>query len=111
MLKLLKQMGRSNGNALKSVVSWPSAHTGTYANSRTNAQKLPKDLPLLIISGEMDPVGDMGKGVRKVYQLYTGAGIADVTLKLIPGARHELLNETNKKEVYRILADWLEAHI
>jgi len=53
----------------------------------------------------------MGKGVRKVYQLYTGAGVADVTLKLIPGARHEILNETNKKEVYEIIANWLDSHI
>lgn len=82
-----------------------------FANSRANARKLPKDLPLLIISGEMDPVGDFGKGVRKVYDLYTDAGVVDVTLKLIPGARHEILNETNRKEVYGILADWLDAHI
>ncbi len=82
-----------------------------FANSKANAETLPKDLPLLIISGEMDPVGDLGKGVQKVYKLYTSAGIADVTLKLIPGARHELLNETNKKEVYEILANWLESHI
>ena len=59
----------------------------------------------------MDPVGDVGKGVRKVYDLYTGAGVVVVTLKLIPGARHEILNETNRKEVYEILAKWLEAHI
>jgi len=82
-----------------------------FANSRSNAEKIPKDLPLMIISGENDPVGDMGKGVRKVYKLYTGAGIVDVTLKLIPGARHELLNETNRKEIFEILANWLEAHI
>lgn len=49
--------------------------------------------------------------MRKVYDLYTGAGVVDVTLKLIPGARHEILNETNRKEVYEILAKWLEAHI
>ena len=81
------------------------------ANSKANAETLPKDLPLLIISGEMDPVGDFGKGVRKVYNLYTGVGIADVSLELVPGARHELLNETNKKEIYGILAKWLENHI
>lgn len=81
-----------------------------FSNSTANAETLPKDLPLLIISGEMDPVGDFGKGVKKVYKLYTGAGIADVTLKLIPGARHELLNEINRKEVFEILANWLEAH-
>ncbi len=82
-----------------------------FANSKANAATLPKDLPLLIISGEMDPVGDFGKGVRKVYDLYTGVGIADVSLELIPGARHEILNETNRKEVYGILAKWLENHI
>ena len=82
-----------------------------FANSRANAETLPKDLPLLIISGEMDPVGDLGKGVRKVYKLYTDVGIADVTLKLFKDARHELLNETNRKEVYEFLAKWLEAHI
>lgn len=81
-----------------------------FSNSTANAETLPKDLPLLIISGEMDPVGDFGKGAKKVYKLYTGAGIADVTLKLIPGARHELLNEINRKEVFEILANWLEAH-
>ena len=82
-----------------------------FANSKANAETLPKDLPLQIISGDMDPVGDLGKGVRKVYALYSGAGIADVTLKLIPGARHEHLNDTNKKEVYEILYSWLDAHI
>ena len=82
-----------------------------FANSKANAETLPKDLPLLIISGEMDPVGDLGKGVRKVYKLYTDVGIADVTLKLFKDARHELLNETNRKEVFEYLAKWLEAHI
>ena len=82
-----------------------------FANSRANAETLPKDLPLLIVSGEMDPVGDLGKGVAKVYKLYTDVGIADVTLKLFKDARHELLNEINKKEVYEYLANWLEAHI
>lgn len=81
------------------------------ANSKENAESLPKDLPLLIISGDMDPVGDFGKGVKKVYNLYVNAGIVDVTLKLIPDARHELLNEINKKEIYEILADWLEKHL
>ncbi|MCF0262562.1 MAG: lysophospholipase [Sphaerochaetaceae bacterium] len=82
-----------------------------YANDRDKIASLPKDLPLLIISGDMDPVGDMGKGVKKVYDLYTSAGIADVTLKLIPGARHELLNEVDRKSTYDILSDWLDSHL
>lgn len=82
-----------------------------FANSRENAESLPKDLPLLIISGDMDPVGDYGKGVKKIYKLYSDAGIVDVTLKLIPDARHELLNETNRKEIYEILSGWIESHM
>jgi len=79
-------------------------------NSKTFVEKLPKDLPLLIISGSDDPVGGFTKGVKKVYKLYQEAGIADVTLKLVEGARHELLNETNNKEVYDFLYNWMKVH-
>lgn len=82
-----------------------------FANSPKNAETLPKDLPLLIISGDCDPVGDMGKGVEKVYRLYQKAGIADLTLKLVPGARHELLNETDRKETYAFLKQWILEHL
>lgn len=82
-----------------------------FANSRENAESLPKDLPLFIISGEQDPVGNMGKDIPKVYNLYKNAGITDVSMELVPGARHELLNETNKKEVYEKLGAWLVAHL
>lgn len=78
-----------------------------FANDKTQIAKIPRNLPILLISGDCDPVGDMGKGVEKVYKLYKDAGIKDLTLNLIPGARHELLNETNKKEVYGILSSWL----
>ena len=82
-----------------------------YANSPVTVSRVPKDLPLLLISGEMDPVGDMGKGVKKVYRLYKNAGVADVTLKLLPGDRHEILNEINRVEVYDIIAEWILSHI
>lgn len=82
-----------------------------FANSKANAAILPKDLPLLIISGQEDPVGDLGKGVEKVYNLYCDAGIADVELVLVPGARHELLNEIDRKDTYKVLLSWIEKHI
>ncbi len=69
---------------------------------------IPKDLPLLITSGDSDPVGDLGAGVKKSYELMKAAGIRDVTLKLWPGARHELLNETNREEIRRYIYDWME---
>ena len=79
-----------------------------FANDKKNASKLPKDLPILIISGEYDPVGDMGKGVRKVFNLYQNAGITDLTMELVPQARHELLNETDKAKTFKYLAQWLD---
>ncbi len=70
----------------------------TYANSDECFDKMRKDLPIFMISGDMDPVGDYGKGVMQVYDRYKSAG-CNVQYKLYKDARHELLNETNKKEV------------
>ncbi len=67
----------------------------------------PKALPTLLISGDMDPVGDYGKGVSYVYQTLVSAGVRDIHLKLYKGARHELLNETNFGEVYEDILCWL----
>ena len=65
-------------------------------------------LPILIISGDNDPVGGMGAGVKSVYDEYKRAGLKHVTMKLYPGARHEIFNETNRDEVTNDLADWLD---
>ncbi|MDQ0214465.1 alpha-beta hydrolase superfamily lysophospholipase [Oikeobacillus pervagus] len=69
--------------------------------------KIPKQLPLLLIAGDQDPVGKSGKGVRQVYQQYKKAGMEDVSLKLYEGARHEILNETNREEVFHDIASWI----
>ena len=71
------------------------------------APSVPTDLPILIISGEDDPVGLYGKGVLKVAGALTHAGARKLTTVLIPGARHEVLNETNKEEAYEIIDKWL----
>ncbi len=69
-------------------------------------QKVPYPLPILLISGEMDPVGDYGKGVRQVYRDLKKTGHGDVTLKLYPGDRHEILNETDRKAVFAFIGEW-----
>ena len=71
---------------------------------------IPKGLPILFMSGAEDPVGDFGKGVRKIYEQYRTAGIQDVTLRLYSGDRHELLNETDRDQVYADLLEWFEKH-
>jgi alpha-beta hydrolase superfamily lysophospholipase len=72
-----------------------------------NVAFIPKNLPILIFSGDKDPVGGRGKGVKKLYNTYKKAGIQEVTLKLYPGGRHEMLNEINKEEVMRDVIEWL----
>lgn len=66
------------------------------------------DAPILIVSGDKDPVGDDAKGVRKVYQRYSDAGVTDLTLGLYEGARHEILHETNCEEVFSDIFEWME---
>ncbi|MBR6173051.1 MAG: alpha/beta hydrolase [Eubacterium sp.] len=84
--------------------------TVRFDNQKKNVAAIPKDLPILIVSGEDDPVGDMGKGVKKVYQSFVKAGIRDVSCNLFPGDRHEILNETDRNEVYAYILDWLKEH-
>lgn len=67
-----------------------------------------KNTPLLLIAGEDDPVGDYGKAVRKVACAYKQAGVKDVRLKLFPGARHEILNDTCAQEAEAEIFSFLE---
>ena len=81
------------------------------ANAPWTYEHTPKDLPLLLMSGGDDPVGGAGVGVRAVADAYRAAGVRDVTLRLYPQARHELLNEINRAEVTHDLLDWLDARL
>ncbi|WP_156288406.1 alpha/beta hydrolase [Oceanobacillus salinisoli] len=70
-----------------------------------------KDLPMLLISGSEDPVGNYEKGVWKTAKLYERTGLENVTTFLFIGARHELLNELNKKEVYSVIDNWINQQL
>jgi len=76
-------------------------------NAKSWFENFPKGLPTLVVSGDCDPVGDFGKGVRYVYDNLKKYG-ASVDLKLYEGARHELFNETNRAEVFSDLTAWIE---
>ena len=79
-----------------------------FMRKKESIYMIPKGLPVLFASGTDDPVGDFGKGVRKIYEQYRTAGIQDVTLRLYSGDRHELLNETDRQQVYQDLLEWME---
>ncbi|HDR7515286.1 alpha/beta hydrolase [Bacillus mobilis] len=80
-------------------------------NKLEEFKKTPKNLPIHIFSGDRDPVGDMGKGVKEVYENYKKCEVKDVTLRLYENGRHEMFHEVNKDEVFQDLISWLDKHI
>ena len=71
-------------------------------------QNIKSELPIYLFSGDQDPVGGNGRGVLKLQQVLINAGIKQVDIRLYPGGRHEMLNETNKTEVYSDLISWID---
>ena len=67
------------------------------------------ELPIYLFAGELDPVGRQGKGVKKLKQALQQAGVQNIELKLYTNGRHEMINETNRNEVYADILKWLMA--
>lgn len=78
---------------------------------KKNVRRIPKSLPLLMVSGSEDPVGNMGKGVRQMYSLFRHCGITRIKPRLFAGDRHEILNETDRLKVYKYLLQWMKTKI
>lgn len=85
------------------------SHVGRVCDAAALAAIRP-DLPLLLVSGEADPLAGGGQLVELLGQRYRDAGLADVTVALYPRARHEVFNETNRDEVIGAVVDWVRAH-
>lgn len=77
-------------------------------SSPTWAANVPKEVPIYLIAGTEDPVGNYGEGPKQVAEQLKAAGVKNVELKLYPGMRHELLNELGKEQVYSDILAWLE---
>jgi len=78
-----------------------------YSCDPSNVAKIKKDIPILFVSGDCDPVGNNGEGVKKSYEIMKLIGSVDVSMKLFMGCRHEVLNELNKDEVYEYILNWI----
>lgn len=76
--------------------------------SQARIATLPKQLPIYILAGERDPLNNRLAAIKKLHMALEEAQLADVTLRVYQGARHELLNETNRDEVTRDLIGWLD---
>lgn len=62
--------------------------------------EVPSAMPLYLISGEDDPVGNYGKGVTEVFNKLEKSGHSNVEIKLYPTLRHEIHNEECKTEIF-----------
>ena len=78
---------------------------------KDNLAKVPKSLPVFFVAGEEDPVGNYGAGVRAAMKDLQDAGLTDVTLKLYPGDRHEILNEDDRDQVKEDIYEWIMSKV
>lgn len=76
-----------------------------------NLKKIPQELPVFFISGDADPVGDCGRGVRAAYNSLEDVGMSNLSMKLYEGDRHEIINETDRQQVYEDVWSWITAVI
>ena len=76
-------------------------------NRMSNIRKTPHNLPVLFLSGDADPVGNYGNGVKKIAAAYRAAGCRNIDVIFYKGGRHEILNEINKEEIYEDVAQWI----
>lgn len=82
-----------------------------YVQQQEALKSMDSSLPVLFIAGGEDPVGGYGKGVLQTVKAFEKVGMADISSKLYPLCRHEILNEINKDEVFRDISKWIDKKI
>ena len=80
-----------------------------FITNQKNIDTMNKEPPVYFMSGDLDPVGENGKGVERAYRAFCNAGLKDVFMRLYPCGRHEMLNELNKQDVYQDVVDWINS--
>jgi alpha-beta hydrolase superfamily lysophospholipase len=79
-----------------------------WSSERESLKRIASQLPVLVASGDHDPVSRMGKGAKDLQAVLQSSGIKKVDLKLYSGARHELFLESNRQEFYQDLLNWIQ---
>ena len=77
--------------------------------NKDKLRKINKELPILVLAGDKDPVGKYGKSILALHKQYEDLGISKAEVKLFKEGRHELLNESNKLEVYEYVSEWFNS--
>ena len=80
-----------------------------FIQNKDNLKKMNTKIPVFFVAGGDDPVGDYGKGVRKAAAKFEEVGMQNVSCKIYPLCRHEILNEINQEEVFDDVLEWLES--
>lgn len=75
---------------------------------KENIEKISKSLPILMVTGSDDILGENTEGVKRLYELYKNAGIKDITLNIYEKSRHALLNDLDKLKVSKDISDWMD---
>ena len=84
---------------------------GMIYNQKTeHLKRMDPALPILFVAGGDDPVGSYGKGVQQTAEKFRQVGVQDVTCKLFPLCRHEILNELNRQEIFGYIYNWLKKY-
>lgn len=79
-----------------------------YAQDKKNIRKIPESLPIFFVAGAEDPVGNFGEHVKRAAKVCRECGVKDVRVKLYENDRHEILNETDREQVFADLLEWME---
>lgn len=82
-----------------------------FIGKRGNLKRMAVSTPVLFLSGADDPIGEMGKGIRRVCGMFLAAGVQDLSVRLYAGDRHEILNESNREQIFRELFLWIKSRI
>jgi alpha-beta hydrolase superfamily lysophospholipase len=82
-----------------------------YIEQQVNLTHMKKSLPVFFIAGGDDPVGPYGKGVHTCAEAFRKAGMEDVSVRIYPLCRHEILNEINREQVYADVLKWVEKRL
>ena len=106
--KVDEYMKVAKPNRKFTVDSYIALFKGSIYLNRKDKIKNTPNIPILIFSGDKDPVGANGKGVKRVYNMLKEAGVENITFKLFENGRHEMLNEVNRKEVFDFVSEWIE---
>jgi alpha-beta hydrolase superfamily lysophospholipase len=97
---------------IPAVTLWRDVYEGVgFIADPQQQAKIPRALPILLLTGGADPLSSGGRQVQRLAERYRALGINDVSCRIYPGARHEVFNEIIRDEVYADLLDWLDARL